>query len=237
MHDPPIRERRFNYTPLSRIHLSEHYRLREFCIHDLSLIYGIKNVPAKIGIERARPMAEKLLEPLHDHFGELRILQGYVSPALNAKRMQMGAVAGSTKGNRHWWDREPELGLNAAVCVDFCIRGREGNIEAQRELVEACYALEIPFDGMLIFPRTSSIEITYDPTKSRKYASIRMEYLAHGYPKSDYFQVWNPDNIPWQYLQMGTYSAITEAKAWMAERGEGAYRKKASPRNFQEKLF
>ncbi|MCL4296267.1 MAG: hypothetical protein KJ077_11085 [Anaerolineae bacterium] len=235
-HIPPLRERRYRYTPLSRIFLSPHYRLREFCVHDLALLFGIANVPHQVGIERAKPMVLKLLEPAHSAFGELRILQGYVSAQLNEKRREMGMPAGETKGNRHWWDRDQHLGVNEPVCVDFCIRGREGDVAAQRELVEF-YAWEgLPWESIMIYPNTSSIQIVYNPRSERQWFSLRLEYLEAGYPKSEFFQIRRVENIPWDLVHLSTVEALAEAKYRLKAAGELYYNRK-KPGNRQPVLF
>lgn len=225
-HINPLREKRYRYTPLSRIFLSPHYRLREFCVHDLALILGVRNVPQQVGIERAKPMVVKLMEPAHAEFGEMRILQGYVSAELNEKRREFGLPAGDTKGNRHWWDREPHLGVNEPVCVDFCIRGREGELQAQRDLVEFYARSGLPWESVMIFPNTSSIQITYNPKSDRQWFSLRVEYLEAGYPKSEYFQIRRVENIPWELIHLSTVEALAQVKAHLKAAGELSYNRR-----------
>lgn len=221
-HLKPIRERRFKYTPLSRITMSKYFRLREFCQHDLALIHGIKNVPNEIGVARGRLLAQRLLDPAYEHFGELRILQGYVSPALNRIRQGAGAVASPT--SLHMWDQKPEAGLNYGIACDFCIKGREGDVQAQRELVEFYGQSDLPWHNILVFPRTSSIHLVHNNKRAEHYINLRVEFFNdEGRPKSEYFRINNYQNVPWELLQLGTQEALTNIKGWLAERGE--YRK------------
>ncbi len=217
-HQPPIREKRFRYTPLSRIFMSTHYRLREFCQHDLALYFGIANVPTELGLARGRMLVQKLLEPAHAEFGELRILQGYVSAALNQARLQMGAVASRT--SLHMWDRYPDKGLAAAVACDFCIRGREGDLNAQRELVQFYASSNLPWNSILVFPRTSSIHLTHRPGQPEKRITLRMEYEEKGQPRSLYLELRDYRNIPWDLLHQGGKASILAAIARLEQAGD-----------------
>ena len=216
-HETPVREERFKYVPLSRIFMSEHYRLREFCRHDLALYFGIRNVPTELGLARGRMLVQKLIEPAHAEFGPLRILQGYVSAELNAKRMRMGAVASPT--SLHMWDRRPDKGMAAPVACDFCIRGREGDLNAQRLLVEFYAGSDLKWNSILVFPRTSSIHLTHSPRKGEFRITLRLEFVA-GRARARYFDVRNYRNIPWHLLHQSDEAGLAAAMDWLRERGE-----------------
>jgi len=214
-HPQPVREQRFKYTPLSRIFLSRHYRLREFCQHDLALYFGIRNVPSELGLARGRLLAQRLLEPLHAEFGELRILQGFVSAALNAKRMAMGAVASPT--SLHMWDRAPHLGLHLGVACDFCLRGREGDLAAQRILVEFLGQSQLPWHNVLLFPNTSSVHLVHHPQQAAGYVNLRLEFVDPdtGQPRSKYYRLRDYRHTPWHLLHLSTVASVAEAEAWL----------------------
>jgi hypothetical protein len=217
-HPRPVRERRYKYTPLSRIFLSEHYRLREFCQHDLALLYGVKNVPSELGLARGRLLAQRLLEPAHARFGELRILQGFVSAQLNARRIAAGMVANPT--SCHIWDRRPEWGLNAAVCSDFCIRGREGDLAGQRELTVFYGESDLPWESVMLFPNTSSVHLVHHPRQAQRYVTMRIEWLVEERPQSQYFKLRDYRNVPWDLLHRSEPENLAAVTAWLKERGD-----------------
>lgn len=80
------------FDQLPTIQLTQHFSLREFVISATAIRLGIDNTPPDEAVARLRVLCEKVLEPLRQRFGVLRITSGYRSPIVNEK---VGGVATS----------------------------------------------------------------------------------------------------------------------------------------------
>lgn len=77
--------------PLDTV-ISPHFKLKEFIASDTATRKRIDNTPLPEHVENLKKVAEKILEPVRNHYGKpVRINSSYRSPALNA------AVGGSLK--------------------------------------------------------------------------------------------------------------------------------------------
>ena len=72
--------------------LSEHFTLAEMTRTST----GLPNVPPESALPLVRELCEKVLEPVRDKWGPLRITSGYRSPAVNS------AVGGSATSSHVW---------------------------------------------------------------------------------------------------------------------------------------
>ncbi len=68
------------------MNLSKNFSLQSFIKSATALTYNIDNTPEERHIERAKLLAENILQPARDHFGEpISVTSGYRSPALCVK--------------------------------------------------------------------------------------------------------------------------------------------------------
>lgn len=78
-------------APLDTV-ISPHFKLKEFLASDTATRKRIDNTPQPSHIANLKKVAEKILEPVRNHYGKpVRLNSSYRSPALNA------AVGGSAK--------------------------------------------------------------------------------------------------------------------------------------------
>lgn len=114
-------------TELGRVRLSTNFFMREMLYSEVSNIYGVPNIPEdpELAVAVGRQLCERVLEPLHDHFGQVSIRSAYRSPTLNDfcnQRFVAGEKAcwcTDNKANaaRHIWDRRDEAGYTGATAT------------------------------------------------------------------------------------------------------------------------
>ena len=72
--------------------LSEHFSLYEMIYSETAANHHIDNMPNETEIENLKYLCEKILEPLRQHFGVVRINSGFRCPKLNQR---IGGVGNS----------------------------------------------------------------------------------------------------------------------------------------------
>ena len=64
------------------MNLSRNFTLSELTKSDTAIRKGINNNPSPEQIEKLKTLCEKILQPVRDHFGRVKITSGYRSPEL-----------------------------------------------------------------------------------------------------------------------------------------------------------
>ena len=64
------------------MNLSRNFTLSELIKSDTAIRRGINNNPNAEQIEKLKTLCEKILQPVRDHFGRVKITSGYRSPEL-----------------------------------------------------------------------------------------------------------------------------------------------------------
>ena len=126
---------------LGRVRLSQSFFMRDFLHSEVAAAYGILNVPSDIelAIDTGTHLCTKLLEPLQESFGPIRVRSGYRSETLNAfgHHRNLSCAANERNFATHIWDRLDSVGRRgASACVvvpSLMGRGRE---KAKAELQE-----------------------------------------------------------------------------------------------------
>ena len=72
--------------------LSEHFSLYEMIYSETAVSHHIDNMPNETETENLKYLCEKILEPLRQHFGVVRINSGFRCPKLNQR---IGGVGNS----------------------------------------------------------------------------------------------------------------------------------------------
>ena len=72
--------------------LSEHFSLDEMIYSETAVSHHIDNMPNETETENLKYLCEKILEPLRQHFGVVRINSGFRCPKLNQR---IGGVGNS----------------------------------------------------------------------------------------------------------------------------------------------
>ena len=72
---------------LGRVQLSKSFFMREFLYSEISQIENISNVPddSDLAIAAGKNLCEKVLEPLQEALGRIRIRSAFRARAVNAK--------------------------------------------------------------------------------------------------------------------------------------------------------
>ena len=65
--------------------LSEHFSLYEMIYSETAVSHHIDNMPNETETENLKYLCEKILEPLRQHFGVVRINSGFRCPVLNLR--------------------------------------------------------------------------------------------------------------------------------------------------------
>ena len=65
------------------MNLSKNFTLEELVKSETALRLNIPNIPTKAEIENLRVLCEKILQPIRDKFGGVKINSGYRCPAVN----------------------------------------------------------------------------------------------------------------------------------------------------------
>ena len=74
--------------------LSRNFSLSELIKSDTAIRKGINNNPNAEQIEKLKVLCEKILQPVRDHFGRVKITSGYRSP-------ELCAAIGSSLNSQH----------------------------------------------------------------------------------------------------------------------------------------
>ena len=65
--------------------LTRNFTLSELTKSDTAIRHGIDNNPNADQIEKLKTLCEKILQPVRDHFGRVKVTSGFRSPALCQK--------------------------------------------------------------------------------------------------------------------------------------------------------
>ena len=105
-----------------RVRLSPSFFMRDFLYSEISVFYGIPNIPDNpdLAIAAGKMLCGQLLEPLKASFGKLSIRSSYRNAAVNAFGNAHGLNCASSERakGRHVWDHRDSNGhMGAMACV------------------------------------------------------------------------------------------------------------------------
>ena len=107
---------------LGRVRLSPSFFMRDFLYSELSVFYGIPNIPDNpdLAIAAGSRLCTELLEPLKASFGGLSIRSSYRNAAVNAfgNEHNLNCASSERAKGRHVWDHRDSNGhMGAMACV------------------------------------------------------------------------------------------------------------------------
>jgi hypothetical protein len=105
-----------------RVRLSQNFFMRDFLYSEISVYYGIPNIPDNpdLAVAAATRLCRELLEPLRAAFGGLAIRSSYRNEAVNRFGNENGlnCARPARARSRHVWDHRDENGhMGAMACV------------------------------------------------------------------------------------------------------------------------
>lgn len=118
--------------------LSKNFTLAEMTKSDTARSRGIDNSPSEEHLENLKLLAEKVLQPIRDHFGPTKINSGYRSPALNE------AVRGS-RTSQHCHGQAADVEVRGVANYDLA-KWIEDNLDYDQLILEF-YTPGIPDSG------------------------------------------------------------------------------------------
>ena len=161
---------------LGRVRLSPSFFLRDFLYSEISVFYGIPNIPddPDLAIAAGRRLCVELLEPLKASFGGLAIRSSYRNEAVNAFGNQNGfnCARPARARSRHVWDRRDDNGhMGAMACVVvpwFAERYARG---ADWRGLAWWIHDHLPYSALQFFPKLCAFNIGWHEVPERRITS------------------------------------------------------------------
>lgn len=162
---------------LGRVQLSPHFFLRDFLYSEISVFYGIPNIPddPDLAIAAGRRLCMELLEPLRATFGGLSVRSSYRSEAVNAfgNRNGFNCTRPERARSRHVWDRRDANGrMGAMACVVvpwFATRYADG---ADWRGLAWWIHDHLPYSRLQFFPKLCAFNIGWHEAPERRIDSF-----------------------------------------------------------------
>jgi hypothetical protein len=134
------------------VNLSPNFSLHELTKSETALRLGLDNTPGEAEIEALKLLAEKVLQPVRDHFGKgVKVNSAYRSPESNA------AVKGSRTSD-HCFGRAADIEIPGVANADLA-QWIMDNLEYTQLILEF-YTPGIPDSGW--------VHVSYDPNNLKK---------------------------------------------------------------------
>jgi zinc D-Ala-D-Ala carboxypeptidase len=110
------------------MNLSRNFSLQELIKSDTAIRKGIDNNPNADQIEKLKTLCEKVLQPVRDHFGRVKVTSGFRSPELCAA---IGSSVNSQHAKAEACDFEV-IGVDNAEVADWIYK----NIQTDQLILE-----------------------------------------------------------------------------------------------------
>ncbi len=162
---------------LGRVRLSPSFFMRDFLYSEISVFYGIPNIPDNpdLAIVAGSRLCNELLEPLKASFGDLSIRSSYRNAAVNAFGNENGLNCANperAKG-RHVWDHldsQGHMGAMACVVVPWFADRYEGGAD-WRALAWWIHD-NLPYSRLQFFPKLCAFNISWSEAPERRIDSF-----------------------------------------------------------------
>ena len=175
---------------LGRVRLSRHFFMRNFLNSEIGNFHGVPNLPDKpdLAIAAGRMLAEDLLDPLFETFGQLEIRSGYRSPTLNhfgANEVRPQKCAQNEKNYAgHIWDRRDAEG-RVGACVSLVIPWFADQYAAGRDWRDLAWWIHdhLPYHELYFFPKLAAFNLTWREAREPRilsYITPKGTLLASG---------------------------------------------------------
>ncbi len=162
---------------LGRVRLSPSFFMRDFMYSEISVFYGIPNIPDNpdLAIAAGRQLCGRLLEPLKASFGGLSIRSSYRNAAVNAFGNANGLNCANSQRarGRHVWDlRDGNGNMGAMACVAlpwFTDRYASG---ADWRALAWWIHDHLPYSRLQFFPKLCAFNIGWSEAPERRIDSF-----------------------------------------------------------------
>lgn len=139
---------------IPQIQLSEHFTLADLCYSDTAYRRGISNVPEDSEIEKLRALAENVLEPIWNNYGQRVIVNsGYRGRALNA-------IIGGATTSQHCKGEAADIEIAGVSNYELACWIRD-NLDFDQVILE--YAQNLAVD-----PNSGWVHVSYKNSGLRK---------------------------------------------------------------------
>lgn len=162
---------------LGRVRLSPSFFMRDFLYSEISVFYGIPNIPddPDLAIAAGRMLCRELLEPLKASFGGLSIRSSYRNAAVNAFGNANGLNCANSERarGRHVWDRRDRhghMGAMACVLVPWFTDQYAGGAD-WRALAWWIHD-HLPYSRLQFFPKLCAFNIGWSEAPERRIDSF-----------------------------------------------------------------
>ena len=157
---------------LGRVRLSPSFFMRDFLYSEISVFYGIPNIPDNpdLAIAAGSRLCTELLEPLKASFGDLAIRSSYRNAAVNAfgNANNLNCANSERAKGRHVWDHRDSQGhMGAMACVVvpwFADRYAEG---ADWRALAWWMHDHLPYSRLQFFPKLCAFNIGWSEAPER----------------------------------------------------------------------
>lgn len=150
---------------IGRIRLSQSFFMRDFLHSEIAAAYSFPNIPddIELAIETGTNLCAKLLEPLQQAFGPIRIRSGYRSSTLNAfgHKHCLNCAANKKNYAAHIWDRldcEGRKGASSCVVVPTLMRD-DLSQEGMKAILEEWCRSQPELDHVRFFKQPATFNI------------------------------------------------------------------------------
>ena len=141
-------------TSIPQMQLTEHFTLADLCYSDTAYRNGISNVPNNSEIEKLKLLAEKVLEPIWNHYGKQVIVNsGYRGLALNS-------IIGGASSSQHCKGEAADIEIAGISNYDLACYIRD-NMDFDQLILE--YATNLNSD-----PNSGWVHVSYSNEMLRK---------------------------------------------------------------------
>jgi hypothetical protein len=158
---------------LGRVRLSPSFFMRDFLYSEISVFYGIPNIPddPDLAILAGTKLCNELLEPLKATFGHLAIRSSYRNAAVNAFGNENGLNCARSERarGRHVWDHLDSNGnMGAMACVALpWFTDRYANDADWRALAWWIHD-HLPYSRLQFFPKLCAFNIGWSEAPERR---------------------------------------------------------------------
>ncbi|MBT3330748.1 MAG: hypothetical protein HOK21_02625 [Rhodospirillaceae bacterium] len=161
---------------LGRVRLSPSFFMRDFLYSEISVFYGIPNIPDNpdLAIAAGSMLCREILEPLKASFGDLSIRSSYRNAAVNAfgNANNLNCASPERAKGRHVWDHRDENGhMGAMACVLlpwFTDRYAQG---ADWRSLAWWIHDHLPYSRLQFFPKLCAFNISWSEAPERHISS------------------------------------------------------------------
>ena len=134
------------------MNLTKNFTLSEMTKSETALRHGMDNTPGEAEIENLKRLAEKVLQPVRDHYGKgVKVNSGYRAPEVNAK-------VGGSKTSDHCKGQAADIEIPGVANADLAKWITE-NLDFTQVILEF-YTPGIPDSGW--------VHVSYDPQNLKK---------------------------------------------------------------------